>query len=517
MNVPTTLFSVREYGAAGDGLQMDTSAIQAAVDACTQAGGGTVLLSAGDYLSGTIILKDNVDLHLAGNARLLGSPDLADYPPLEGAVFEGRCLVHAKNARNISLSGNGVIDGQGSAFPCGAEGFNFEDESAAPDAKTYIRPLLVYFSHCQGVAIRDLTLQHSASWCCHIERCKSVQLNGAHIFNRANQNNDGFDLTDCEDVFAANCKIDCGDDAFALKEGGRNIVITNCVISTRWAAFRVGPEALGVFREIAVSNCVVYNTYGAAIKMQEVEGGVMENILFDNIVMENVTGPISIRLGGYLGWKNERKESLPIGIFRNVQFSNIRARVADNAYPLPHEVPAFPGERKSCININGVPGFYVENVTLSNIHVTFPGGGTLEDAHIDVPELRDHYPEYHMFGTLPAYGLYARHARGLVLNNIHFDYAGKEMRAALVCDDVQDLEVSGLRAAIDPEAECVVRLKDACGAFLHGCRPVGTAKGFLQVEGLRSSAIHLSGNDLQLAARAVTLSAEVPAEGVSER
>jgi hypothetical protein len=276
-------------------------------------------------------------------------------------------------------------------------------------------------------------------------------------------------------------------------------VITNCVVSTRWAAFRVGPEATGVFRDITVSNCVVYDTYGCGIKMQEVEGGVMENILFDNLVMNNVTGPISVRLGGYLGWKKERKESLPIGVLRNVQFNNIRAVVADNAYPLPHEVPAWPGEMKSCINITGVEGYFVEGISLNNVHVTFPGGGTAADAAVNVPELRDHYPEYHMFGVLPAYGLYARHARGLALNNVTFDTASPDLRPALVCDDVEDLELAQLRAAATPGAGCVARLNNTRRVFAHGCRALNPVEAFIQVEDSAGGEIHLAGNDLRMA------------------
>ncbi len=504
-NEARRVFSVLDFGAVGDGVTLNTHAIQTAIDTCAKHAGGIVFFPSGRYLSGTIMLKDNVTLELSPEGCLLGSKDLADYPALEQAAYESRCLVYAAGAHTIALQGRGTIDGQGSAFPYGAEGFNFEDETAAHSTQTFIRPLLVRFLKCQDVTIQDLTLQHSPAWCCHIEVCKGVRLDGVHIFNRANQNNDGFDLTDCEDVFASNCKVDCGDDAFALKEGGRNIVITNCVISTRWAAFRVGPESHGVYRDICVSNCVVYDTYGAAIKMQEVEGGIMENILFENIVMENVTGPISIRLGGYLGWKNERKESLPIGVFRNVQFNNIRAKVADNAYPLPHEVPAFLGERKSCINITGVPGYYVENVTLSNLHVTFPGGGTVEDAALDVPELRDHYPEYHMFGTLPAYSLYVRHTRGLVLDNVKFDYMGSEKRPAVVCDDVQDLELAEFRAAADPDVAALVVLRDTRQAFIHGCRPLQPVRTFLRVEGVGSQEVILAGNDLHKASQAVEL------------
>jgi hypothetical protein len=505
---PSAIFSVCDFGAQGDGLALDTRAIQAAIDACTQAGGGTVFVPAGDYLTGTLLLKDNVDLHLAARARILGSTNLADYPGTgryqeddAAELYEellDRCLIVARGARNVQISGSGVIDGQGRAFPYGSEGFNFEDEIAAASAQTYIRPNLLNLTGITNLRISGVTFQHSASWCCHIDRCKEVRIEGVHLFNRANQNNDGFDLSSCEDVMISNCHVDCGDDAFALKYGGIRITITNCIISTRWAAFRIGPEATGVFRDITVSNCVVHDTYGSGIKIQEVEGGVMENILFDNIVMNNVTGPISLRLGGYLGWKNERKESLPIGVLRNIRFSNIRAVVADNAYPLPHEVPAFPGEVKSCINISGVEGYYVENVTFSSIHVTFPGGGTAEDAVRAVPELRDHYPEYHMFGVLPAYAFYARHARGITLDNVTFDSAAPDLRPAIVCEDVADLELSNVRAATHPDAPALLRLKDVRRAFIHGCRPTTPTALFARLEG-ESRDILLSCNDLRMA------------------
>jgi hypothetical protein len=409
----------------------------------------------------------------------------------------GYCLLYAQEAQHVQLCGEGSIDGQGKAFPYGSEGFNIEDEAAAPTTQTFVRPQLIHLKDCQNVVITGVTLQHAASWCCHIEQCKEVRIDGVHLFNRANQNNDGFDLTDCEDVVVSNCHVDCGDDAFALKEGGIRIAITNCHISTRWAAFRIGPEARRTFRDIVVSNCVIYDTYGSGIKIQEVEGGVMENILFSNIVMDNVTGPISLRLGGYLGWKNERKESLPIGILRNVRFSGIHARVADNAYPLPHEVPPFPGERRSCITLTGVPGFYIENVTFNGVDVTFPGGGSLEDAHVTVPELRDHYPEYHMFGTLPTYGMYVRHVKGLRLDDVRFNVAEPDLRPALACEDVDDLELSGFRAEANAEADALITLKAARGVFIHDCRALCHVKVFIRAED--APGMLLDGNDLRLA------------------
>jgi hypothetical protein len=268
---------------------------------------------------------------------------------------------------------------------------------------------------------------------------------------------------------------------------------------------------LGVFRDIAVSNCVIYDTYGAAIKIQEVEGGAMENISFDNLVMNHVTGPISLRLGGYLGWRHERTESLPIGVLRNIRFSNIRAMVADDAYPLPHEVPAFPGEKKSCLNITGVPGYCVENIAFSGLHLTFPGGGSQADAQKVVPELRDHYPEYHMFGTLPAYGIYLRHVKGVTFEDITLDTATPDLRPALVGEDVEDLELASFRAA-GTDSTTLLRLSDARQVYVHGCRPLNAVSLFLRVEGAGSEGILLQSNDLRRADQAFTLAEGVPVD-----
>jgi len=499
--------SVRDFGAKGDGITLDTLAIQSAIDACSAQGGGTVYLPAGRYLTGTITLKDGVTFHLGAQVWLLGSTSLADYPNLgRNEGIHDYCLIYAVDAHHITLTGEGGVDGQGWAFPCGAEGFSTVYESVGPSLQSFTRPMLVHFTNCRDVTISNLTLQNSAMWCCDLDRCLEMRIHGVHLSNRSNQNNDGFDMTNCEDVYISDCHIDCSDDAIALKEGGQRILITNCAVSSRWAAFHIGPEARGVFRNIAISNCVVYDTYGSGIKVAEVEGGVMENISFDNLVMKHVTSPIALRLGGYLGWKNERQESLPIGVLRNIRFSNIQATVADNAYPLPREVPAFPGEVKSCINLCGVPGFYIENITFSGIHVTFPGGGDQEDARRIVPELRDHYPEYFIFGVLPAYGMYIRHARGIILENVTFEVADRDLRPALVCDDVVDLELSNFRAAGNEAQSELVRLTGTHQAYIHGSRPLETVNAFLRVDGPDSTGILLQSNDLRLAHTAIDLS-----------
>ena len=514
------MFSVRDFGAKGDGVTLDTGAIQTAIDACTNMGGGKVYLPPGNYLTGTITLKDNVTLHVGPGARLLGSTSLGDYLHLDrpgGAAdyleYLGYCLINAYEAHHIALTGEGCVDGQGANFPYGVENYNFEDQKLASSQQSFIRPTLLRFTECHDVTISNLTLQHAASWCCNLENCKELRIHGVHILNRANQNNDGLDLTHCEDVMVSDCHIDSGDDAIALKEGGRHIVVTNCVISTRWAAIRIGPESLGEFRDIAVSNCVIYDTYGCGIKIQEVEGGVMENIRFDNLVMNHVTGPISLRLGGYLGWRQERKESLPIGVLRNIRFSNVRATMADNAYPLPHEVPAFPGEKKSCINITGVPGFFIENISFNGLHLTFPGGGSQEEAHQTVPELQDRYPEYHMFGTLPAYGIYLRHAKGLTFDDVTLETASPDLRPAFVGEDVEDLELSSFRAA-GTGPEPLLRLQDSRQVYLHGCRPLGELALFLRVEGAGCRGILLQANDFRRITQVYTVADGAPAESI---
>jgi hypothetical protein len=178
-------------------------------------------------------------------------------------------------------------------------------------------------------------------------------------------------------------------------------------------------------------------------------------------------------------------------------------------------VPAFPGEKKSCLYVTGVPGYFVENVSFRGVHITFPGGGTREDAQRDVPELRDRYPEYHMFGTLPAYGIYLRHVKGLIFEDVTIDTAAPDLRPALVAEDVEDLELSNFRAAgSGPEA--LLRLRDARQVYLHGCRPLNEVELFLSVEGAESKGILLQANDLRRAGQVCTLAGGAPVGAIIE-
>lgn len=492
------IFSVRDSGAKGDGVMMDTPSIQAAIDTCAADHGGTVYFPAGTYLSGTLTLKDNVTLYLSAEATLLGSDNVDDYavddPDVSGLYRE--CLLYARGAKNIGLAGPGVIDGQGRAFPHGAEGLPPpEDVDTFPaDAETYVRPALARFTDCAGVALTDVTLQNSAHFAVTLVRGEDVKIRGVRVETHANQNGDGFQLIHCRNVFISDTWMSCSDDCIPMYGSAHNIVITNSVFSSSWAAFRFGLSGSGEFKGITISNCVIHDTFGCAIKMQQVGGGVFEDILFDNLVMDNVTGPISLRLAQWRGWRLELEQIPPVGTFRNVQFSNIRARVPE------HSLPRDYNELRSCLNITGLPGHPVEGITFSNVHITYAGGGTAEEAaRRNIPELETHYPEYFMFGTLPAYGMYVRHARGLTLHNVTFDLEQPDLRPALVCDDVENLELDGFRAEGNPKADALVRLHQTREAFIHGCRPLSQVSAFVRVEGPDSRDILLVGNDLRKA------------------
>jgi hypothetical protein len=169
------------------------------------------------------------------------------------------------------------------------------------------------------------------------------------------------------------------------------------------------------------------------------------------------------------------------------------------------------------MNITGLPGHPVENMSFSNIHVTFPGGGTAEEAaRRDIAEMKDHYPEYHMFGTLPSYGLYARHVRGLSLNNVRFDCSAADMRPAVVCDDAEQLELSGFSAQGYNGQESLIRLCQTKGVFIQGSRALGDVATFVRLEGNESRDILLKNNDLRAAKKPFESALNAPDDAVKD-
>lgn len=488
-------YDVRAYGASGDGKTVDTIAIQKAVDAAARDGGGTVCLAQGVFLSGTIVLKSHVTLHVAAGAVLRGSRDISDYPDHTPKIIYlyrprfTKSLIYAERVENIALTGRGTIDGQGEHFP------------ARPgDDKG--RPYIVRFSECKNVQVRDLTFRDSARWLSHYLGCENVVIDGITIHSRIRENRDGIDVDSSTDVRISNCSIFSGDDAIVLKATAagrpcRRVTITNCVLSSMASALKLGTESNGGFEDIVIANCTIYDSGYSGIGLMSVDGGTLDRVSISNVTMSNVRVPLFIRLGN-------RARPIPgadppgMGALRNVTISNVQAGGADMI---------------GC-SITGIPGFPVENVTLDNIRVRFAGGGTQDDATRSVPEKEGSYPSGKMFGTLPAYGLYCRHVKNLKLHNLDFQLDDEDQRPAVVCDDVAGLDLFGLSTAPSRATGPLIGLRGVRGALVHGCRPHGPLETFLRVEGSRSSGIALLGNDLRDVKSPFQSAEEVPGGAV---
>jgi polygalacturonase len=508
------VFDVTRHGAVPDGKALNTAAIQAAIDACGAAGGGIVLFPPGAYLTGTIYLKDNVRLHLEHGATLLGSTDLKDYPvtrcefPSRSDAYTSRALIWAEGKRNLAITGFGAIDGQGSHF---RDNRATEEEMRAqteayrregrhvPEPHYFNRPYVIRFISCRDIRIEDITLRNSPMWMQQYLDCDFVTVRGIKVFNHGAGNNDMIDIDCCRNVIISDCIGDSDDDALTLKSTGarptEHVVITNCILASHCNAIKAGTESAGGFKDITIANCVIRRSavqpnlaglsHGlAGIALEIVDGGSLERVAISNIVVEGTTAPLFLRLGDRARPAKPSDPRPPVGTFRNVTISNV----------------VTTGPTATGCAIAGIPGHPIRDVTLSDIRIVFPGGGTLEQANATPPEVEDRYPESTMFGpALPAYGFYCRHVDGLTLRNVQVAYEQPDRRPALVCDDVRNLRVEGLDAAADPGAPAEILLKDVAGAFITGTQAAKDAV-FLKLAG-SCERIALVGNDFSAASK----------------
>ncbi|PYY06671.1 MAG: glycoside hydrolase [Acidobacteria bacterium] len=493
----TRTYNIRDFGAKGDGVTLDTAAVQAALDACTNDQGGMVLVPAGTFVIGTIQMKSNVTLHIAAQGKLLGSADgkqyrAADAIPLSGdsTLNDGNVgLIFAVKAENFTIEGPGIIDGQG----------------------------LQFHSPTRGVPPPSGRGGNNRPY--HL-----LKLTGIHIHNRVNSNNDGFHFISAQHVHISNCTIECQDDACALFGSCKYVTVTNCSFTTRWSVFRFGG---GEAENIAVSNCLIYETYGCPIKMHCGSGARFENISFSNLIMKDVTGPIAINVGQQPRRSPQEGVSAPIqpatpqdsrspGVVRNISFSNIHATVVVPVQlaDVPFTSAYRPAEVKSCLSLNCVEGT-LEKITFDNVHLTFPGGGTAEEAAVrDVPRVAG---EYFETGILPSYALFVRNVQKLTLSNVRFEVAAAEARPALVFDHVSDAAVNGFSVQGTMESESTLRLIESREVLLTATRLLTRAPVFLQVEGADSAAITVDGGDLSKASSAMAFKAGASQKAVNLR
>ena len=508
-------FNVRDQGATGDGKTTDTAALQAAINACAAVGGGTVVFPAGTYLSGTLMLKSRVALWLQSGAVLLGSTQLKDYPPIVPAFrsytdvnYVERSLIYAERVQDVAIFGQGIINGQGeaAAFKLGGGRDHYKQ-----------RPFLIRMIEGQRVSVRDITLLNSPMWVQHYLACDDVVIDGITVHSLVNVNNDGLDLDGCQRVRVANCSITSGDDAIVLKSTAprpcRSITITNCHLSSRCNALKCGTESTGGFHDITISNCVIEDTRLCAIALEMVDGGTLDGVNISNLRIRRTRGGIFMRLGNRArphlaegpGGGSGTHVAPPgtpvpgVGQFRNVCISQVTGDGCDVT---------------GCA-IAGLPEHPVENVTLAGIQLTFDGGGGPDDARRDPPEKEADYPEYKMFGRLPAFGFFCRHVKGLRLHDVQVGTVKPDARPGLVCDNVKELEIRGWQAVRAPDQAEEILLRDVSDAWVHGGRSAPHASVHVRVTGQKTGPIKLSGNWCRAPGKLIAIDPGVPAGRVT--
>ena len=450
----STSRNILEFGAKPNGKALNTRAIQRAIDTVFQAGGGTVVVPAGVFLTGLIELKSKVTLNLSAGSTLLGSTSMEDYKFDSDSSEHGgpnpRHLIFAMNANDVTISGNGRIDGQGPSFwepsdkapaPEDQQWTGVASHDLAPKKSGRPSPMLL-FVNCSRLTIQDVHIENAPGWTLHAINCDNVDIHQISIKNPVNgPNTDGIDITGCQNVAISNCSIETGDDAICLKSQNpfgpeprlvKNITVTNCHLSTCCNGFKIGTETEGGFENITFSDSVVFNSdvpykerVIAGVALEIVDGGWIDGVIVKNIQMQRARTPIFIRLGN-----RKRIHDYPRHGIRNVNIENVQATEA--------LVPS---------SITGLPGMEVRDVTLSHIRLQNALQGHSDLVKRIIPEKETAYPEARMFGMLPASGLYVRHVRDLRLNDLTFTSIAGEGRPALILDDVVGARLSAIQSS----------------------------------------------------------------------
>ncbi|KAF1299166.1 endopolygalacturonase [Enterococcus sp. JM4C] len=335
------MVNILEFGA--DEKKMNTSAIQEAIDATSQKGGGRVVIPAGTYNTGAIFLKSNIELHLSAGAVLKFSDKQEDYPVVSSR-WEGvhkdvyASCIYAENAENISITGFGVLDGNGESW--------WHVFRNRREELNYPRPKLISFHACKRVTISGVHMENSPSWTVNPILCENITIDNISIKNPADSpNTDGIDPESCKNVRISNCHIDVGDDCIAIKAGTEdteervsceNITIVNCTMVHGHGGVVLGSEMSGDIRNVTISNCIFQDTdRGIRLKSRRGRGGTVEDIRVSNIVMDNVMCPFIINLYYFCGPRGKEPyvwEKVPYPIddrtpcFRRIHFMNVTAR-----------------------------------------------------------------------------------------------------------------------------------------------------------------------------------------------
>ena len=475
------VFAVRQFGATGDGKNLETVAIQKAIDAAAAAGGGTVVFSPGTYFSGSIFLKSHVKLRLDQGAMLLGSSRRSDYRKLNFLA-----LIIADKQEDIGIEGAGVINGQGRLLAVGYE--MPVTQGKWPNAREAERPVIINFRNCRNIAIRDVTLTNSACWMQLYRDCENVIVENLTVRNMSALTNDGLDIDGCAHVVVRGCDIDSEDDGICLKSTDKaceDILVEKCRVRSTCDALKFGTASFVGFKNIVCRDLEIYDTYISAIALELVDGGTMENVRISRVKITDCNNAIFLRLG-------HRNEKGVVGSFHNVTISDVTAEIPNRPQSAMNKFPTAWRHRCAMLvtaSVTGLPENPVRNVTLKNISIVYGGIGSTPKTNAPrlekldaIPEQAEHYPESTMFGVLPAWGFYCRHAEGVNFENVTLRVKAKDYRPALVCDDVKNLQLDGFHV-LSAGKEPVIFLKDVQGAAIRNSPAPPGAASFIKTSG----------------------------------
>ncbi len=471
-----------EHHIVGDGKTLNTTAFQKLIDRVSQAGGGRIVLTAGRYLTGEILLQSGVEIHLEKDATILGSTSPFDYYNIQSNSAGDElndnahlALIASNGAKDIAITGTGTIDGQGLELALHADSLHHSGVYVDKHYNTrrqrpseLVRPTLFYLYNTQGIRVESVRLKNSSNWGLSLNVCSQVEITGVNILNRAYWNNDGIDITDCQHVTISGCYVDSADDGICLKSyhpdrRNEHISISDCEIRSSASAIKFGTASYGGFCHVDIRNIRIFDTFRSAIAIESVDGGVIDDINVDGITAVNTGNAIFIRLGQRGG---DRK-----GILKNVRLANISVQIPfgrpDINYDLRGpEVDYFHNIHPS--SICGIPDNNIENVVLENITVTHPGRATKGMAYMptwrlsSVPENIEKYPEFSMFGELPAWGFYVRHAKNVTFRNVRLNLADADFRPAFVLDDALNVTIDNLCLPLSKRTAQIVLHNSTC-------------------------------------------------------
>jgi len=493
-------FYIQDYGANAKNKN-NAKAVQLAIDKAFAAGGGRVVVPKGRFVIGPIVLKSGVELNLQKGSVLLGSTNRLDY-----GNEKAEALIQARQQNCISITGKGEIDGRGAelvdnVYRLLRAGVIADREWKTKRPNEDNRPKLIHFVDCKNVIIRGVSIKNGAGWTQDYERCINILVDSVSVNAVCYWNNDGLDITDSKNVTITNCYMDVADDGICLKSEGENndscvnVYIANCKLRSSANAVKLGTASSGGFRNIIIHNIEVWDTYRSAIALEAVDGGFLENVDIQNIKAVNTGNAVFIKLG-------HRNSDNRYSKIRNINIKNMHVEVPlgkpDKGYKMegpllryPKDVfPAKNGEVQSVSpwnnsgldsttaivykhnvfpsSITGLPDHEVEDVTLENVEIIYEGGADSSTAFFplsgltSITEAEAAYPEFSMFGELPVWGLYVRHAKGITLKNVTIRSKKEDFRVPVIFDDVQNLHLEKLKIPDSKEMPAVLlhKVKD---------------------------------------------------------